>query len=74
MLARTPKAVCLECGLPWTSPAFVAHAGIREHGPAYWSDRGILCSVDCAHEHFRKRKADRTFVAVPLDCPVDVES
>jgi hypothetical protein len=52
----------------------VAHAGIREHGPAYWSDRGILCSVGCAHKHFRKRKADRTFIAIPLDCPVDVEA
>jgi hypothetical protein len=52
----------------------VAHAGIREHGPAYWK---IVAS--CARwmklrsEHFRKRN-DRTFIAIPLDCPVQVEA
>ena len=67
MLARTPS--CLECGRLWGAPGF-RH---EDNRPLYWSDTGLLCSAPCASEHFRKRKANRTFVSVPLDCPVDVE-
>jgi hypothetical protein len=66
MLARTPA--CVECGLAWGAPAF-RH---EDHNPLYWSDTGILCSVSCATKHFGKRRADRTFVAVPTECPVEV--
>ncbi|EJL32366.1 hypothetical protein PMI01_02573 [Caulobacter sp. AP07] len=69
MLARTPS--CVECGLAWGRPGFACHGDDPSHGPSYWSDQGILCSVGCATNHFDKRRADGTFVPVPADCPVE---
>jgi hypothetical protein len=66
MLARTPS--CVECGLAWGAPSF-RH---EDEAPLYWSDQGILCSVGCATKHFDKRRADGTFVAVPVECPVEM--
>jgi hypothetical protein len=70
MLDRSPRPACLECGLPADSPAFAWHAGQRENGPAYWSDRGLLCSPVCATAHVRKRRADGTEMRDPAPAPV----
>ena len=68
MLARTPS--CVECRTPWGAPTFACHG--MDTGPAYWSDRGILCSIGCAMKHFDKRRADGTLVPVPAECPVEL--
>ncbi len=44
MLARPETRRCIECGLAYGTDAFGYHEGRIENGPAYWSDRGILCS------------------------------
>jgi hypothetical protein len=55
MLKRTQARTCIECGLPYDHPDFVHHAGRVENGPAYWSERGLLCSHACSTAHFEKR-------------------
>lgn len=70
MLARTPKPACIECGLTYGAPGFAFEKGRREYGPAYWSDRGLLCSPTCANSHVRKRVAEGTMPKGPVDCPV----
>ena len=71
MLARTPKPVCIECGLAYGAPGFAFHHGEREEGPAYYSDRGLLCSPVCATGHTKKRVAEGTMPKGPVECPVD---
>ena len=56
MLKRTQPRTCLECGLAYGHPDFVYHAGRIESGPAYWSDRGLLCSQACSVAHFDRRE------------------
>jgi hypothetical protein len=72
MLAKTPRPICLECGLAHGEPGFAHDHGDIDNGPAYWSDRGLLCSAPCALEHVRKRTAEGTMPKGPIDCPVDV--
>jgi hypothetical protein len=55
MLQRPQAPACIECGRPYGHPAFAHHAGRSESGPAYWSDRGLLCSHACATAHFERR-------------------
>ncbi|MDO9337070.1 MAG: hypothetical protein EON95_16770 [Caulobacteraceae bacterium] len=70
MLARTQKPACVECGLAYGAPGFVFYHGEREQGPAYWSDRGLLCSPVCATGHARKRFAEGTMPKGAVECPV----
>ena len=72
MLAKTPRTVCIECGLDYWAPGFSHDHGRPDYGPAYWSDRGLLCSPTCAGDHYRKRVAEGTMPSLPVDCPVDV--
>ena len=55
MLKKAQARTCIECGLPYDHPDFVHHAGRVENGPAYWSERGLLCSHACSTAHFEKR-------------------
>jgi hypothetical protein len=71
MLARTPKPVCIECRRAYGAPGWVFYHGERQEGPAYWSDRGLLCSPGCATTHARKRFAEGTMITGSVDCPVD---
>ena len=71
MLARTPKPVCVECGLAYGAPGFSLDHDRLDLGPAYWSDRGLLCSPECAGVHLRKRVAEGTMPKGPVECPVD---
>lgn len=71
MLKRPDKWSCIECGTPFRSDMFHYYEGRIENGPAYWSDRGILCSAQCSLLHYRKRKADgswsETLAAEPFE-------
>lgn len=55
MLKKAQARTCIECGLPYGHPDFTYHAGRTESGPAYWSERGLLCSHACSMAHFEKR-------------------
>ncbi len=71
MLARTEKYRCIECGLPYAADGFSLHYGRIENGPAYWSDRGLLCSPQCSLAHYRKRAAEGTLPKQPAPDPMD---
>ncbi len=74
MLARPDAYSCVECGLPFRSPGFWYHEGIMEHGPAYWSDRGVLCSPKCSLTHYRRREAEGSLSSQPAPDPFDTET
>ena len=65
MLARNDKYRCIECGLPYGADGFELHYGLFENGPAYWSDRGLLCSPKCSLAHFRKRAEEGSLPSEP---------
>jgi hypothetical protein len=69
MLARPETRRCIECGLPYGAIGFWCHHGDIENGPAYWSDRGILCSPKCSLAHFRRREAEGTLPVAPAPDP-----
>jgi hypothetical protein len=69
MLARPDQ--CIECGRPFRAEGFCYHEGIPEHGPAYWSDRGILCSPQCSLTHHRKRVTEGTLSEHPAPDPFE---
>jgi hypothetical protein len=71
MLARGEKYKCIECGLPYAADGFDLHYGRIENGPAYWSDRGLLCSPKCSLQHHRKRAAEGTLPAAPAPNPME---
>lgn len=71
MLARPDTYRCVECGLPYRSPGFSYYEGILENGPAYWSDRGILCSPSCSLAHHRRREAEGTLQERPAPDPFE---
>lgn len=71
MLARPGKYSCIKCGLPYGADTFGYHHGNIEFGPAYWSDRGLLCSPDCSLAHHRKRAADGTLPTAPAPNPFE---
>lgn len=71
MLARPEKYRCIECGLPYADEGFDLHYGRLENGPAYWCDRGLLCSPRCSLAHFKKRKADGTLPQAPAPDPFE---
>lgn len=47
------------------------HEGRREHGAAYGSDRGILCSPQRSLAHHHKRAAERTLQQEPASDPIE---
>jgi len=72
MLARPETRRCIECGLSFDAPDFHYYHGQVEQGPAYWTDRGILCSPACSLQHFRRRDAEGTLPTEPAPDPFEV--
>lgn len=70
MLARPETYRCIECGLAFGGPSFAYYHGDIDNGPAYWSDRGVLCSPKCSLVHFEKRRADGTLPTQPAVNPM----
>jgi hypothetical protein len=73
MLARPETRRCIECGMAYGTPTFGYHQGLIENGPAYWSDRGILCSPRCSLAHHRRREAEGSLPAQPASDPFALE-
>jgi recombinational DNA repair protein (RecF pathway) len=71
MLARPETKRCVECGTPYGAPQFSYYHGDIAEGPAYWCDRGVLCSPACGLRHFRRRQAEGTLPDRPADDPFD---
>ena len=71
MLARPEKYRCIECGLPYGADTFDYHHGQIENGPAYWCDRGLLCSPRCSLAHHRKRAEAGTLQQQPAPNPFE---
>jgi hypothetical protein len=71
MLKRTQARTCIECGLPYGHPDFVYHADRTESGPAYWSERGLLCSHACSTAHFEKRMKAGDPMTEPAPNPLE---
>lgn len=73
MLARPEKYRRIECNLPYGADGFWLHEGLIENGPAYWCDRGLLCSPRCSLEHYRKRVAEGTLSREPAPNPLETD-
>lgn len=71
MLARPERHRCIECGLPFGADGFHLYHGQIEQGPAYWCDRGVLCSPRCSMTHHAKRRAEGTLPERPAPDPFD---
>jgi hypothetical protein len=72
MLAPTVDPYrCIECGLPYRASGFSHYHGEIGNGPAYWSDRGILCSPRCSLAHYRRREAEGTLRREPAPDPFE---
>jgi hypothetical protein len=67
MLARSDH--CIECGRPFRAEGFAYYEGRPENGPAYWSDRGLLCSPKCSLVHHNKRIAEGSVQQQPAPEP-----
>lgn len=74
MLAPSSQHQCIVCGLPYGSDRFHYWEGIIEHGPAYWSDRGLLCSPACSASHYEQRRKDGTLPDRPVPDPFEQNS
>lgn len=73
MLARPETRRCIQCGTPFDSPLFSYHQGDVKNGPAYWTDRGVLCSLICSLSHFMMRKAEGTAPSKPTPDPFEFD-
>ena len=73
MLARPETRRCIQCGLPFGVATFWYHHGDMEQGPAYWTDRGILCSPVCSLDHHRLREAEGTSPTQPSPDPFELD-
>ena len=71
MLARPENHRCVECGLAFGEGGFSHYHGKVEEGPAYWSDRGVLCSPACSIAHYRRRSAEGTLPERPSENPME---
>jgi hypothetical protein len=71
MLARPERHRCIECGLPFGADGFWLHSGKLENGPAYWCDRGVLCSPQCSMAHHQKRRTEGTLPDRPAPDPFE---
>jgi len=74
MLARPERHRCIECGLAYGEDGFDLHGGQLDHGPAYWCDRGVLCSPKCSVAHYRKRAAEGTLPTEPAPNPLEADT
>jgi hypothetical protein len=73
MLARAEKHRCIECSLPFGAETFHYYEGIIDNGPAYWSDRGVLCSPQCSLKHHLKRREEGTLAQTPAPDPFETD-
>ncbi|MGB3501927.1 MAG: hypothetical protein WBA44_09905 [Mesorhizobium sp.] len=73
MLAPNDNFRCIECGKSQSFPGFAFYHGEPELGPAYYSDRGVLCSPACSLAHFSKRRAEGTMPQMPVKNPITGE-
>ncbi len=73
MLARPEKYRCVECGTLYGTDKFSYYEGIIENGPAYWSDRGLLCSARCSLAHHKKRMEEGTVPHEPAPNPLEAD-
>ena len=73
MLARPERYRCIECGMHYGSEEFALHEGRIENGPAYWCDRGLLCSSQCSLAHFLKRREEGTLQQEPAPNPLEAD-
>ncbi len=73
MLARPEIHRCVECGLPYGAVGFACYHGDIDEGPAYWSDRGILCSPRCSLAHWQRRHAEGSLASTPAHDPFGVD-
>jgi hypothetical protein len=71
MLTKTQPRVCIECGLPYGHASFSYHYGQIGNGPAYWSDRGLLCSHACSMAHFERREKEGDPMREPAPNPLE---
>jgi hypothetical protein len=71
MLARTPRALCVECQKPLGAPGLRPKGGRAENGPAYWSDEGVICSHACAARHAARRTAEGRPIREPASNPLE---
>ena len=71
MLTKTQPRVCIECGLPYGHASFSYHYGQIGNGPAYWSDRGLLCSHACSMAHFERREKQGDPMREPAPNPLE---
>ena len=71
MLARTENYRCIECGLAYGEPGFWMHGGKIENGPAYFTDRGVLCSPQCSLKHYQRRAVEGTLPHEPPPDPFE---
>lgn len=51
---------CVECNKHFTDKGFNYYSGNIQYGPAYFSDEGVLCSPQCALDHFHRRTKEGT--------------
>jgi hypothetical protein len=72
MLARPESRRCVECGTPYEAASFHYWHGEVANGPAYFSDRGTLCSPQCSLTHFRRRETEGTLPSEPAIDPFEV--
>jgi hypothetical protein len=70
MLTRSPHPSCIECGKSMSDSGFDFHYGLRQNGPAYWSDEGVICSHVCAAAHFSRRRTDGREMKEPAAEPI----
>ena len=71
MLARPETRRCIECGLPYGMPGFAYYYGDIEQGPAYFTDRGIVCSPACSLTHHKRRQSEGSLPDRPAQDPFD---
>ncbi|NIX77381.1 hypothetical protein [Microvirga terricola] len=71
MLSRLQPRACVECGLPYGHTDFAYQGGKVEDGPAYWSDRGLLCSHACSVAHYVRREKGGDPMTEPAPDPFD---
>ncbi len=69
MLAPPMIHRCIECGRASTDPLFRFHYGRVENGPAYYCDRGALCTPECSLAHTRRRMPEGTRPEKPTEWP-----
>lgn len=69
MLARPEIRRCVECGRAYGEADFSYYHGDIGQGPAYWSDRGILCSPACSLAHWKRRDSEGTLSSAPAADP-----